>query len=420
CRFASPPILRIGFGHKHSSIGLTLHFYEREQDYCSHLRVRWLDGVGNILAAKDFHPQEALIFLMEKVEGYCGLEITFFETSKPYRYLKLAGLDYGMELHLGGRELASAVILEEIDPAGSAVSINTLDFTVHSPLAEFSPLNPNGYFSVLQQRQRLSVSATIDGARMNMGDFFLDSWEADGKDNIKLHAVDAVGLMDKVQYYGGIYENAPPNQVLQSVFASTGAEYVIDGALSQKKLNGYIGICTARQALGQIALALGGIVDCSRSDRVKICTMPQKASILIDTNRKFGGQRIGRRPPVTGIDIVTHKFVASDERYSAFDETLEAGTHTVLFTEPTHTPTVTGATAAAYSANHIVLTVPTTGRVTVSGGKYLHSKRGVSDNLAEQGANIADNRLKVESATMLGAENAQDILTRLRDCCMRG
>ncbi|MEG1777528.1 MAG: hypothetical protein RR209_00995, partial [Angelakisella sp.] len=36
CRFASPPILRIGFGQKHSSIGLTLHFYEREQDYCSH------------------------------------------------------------------------------------------------------------------------------------------------------------------------------------------------------------------------------------------------------------------------------------------------------------------------------------------------------------------------------------------------
>ncbi|MEG1390120.1 MAG: hypothetical protein RSD07_07140 [Angelakisella sp.] len=419
CRFAEPPILRISFTKSHSSIGLTLRFYEQEQDYCNHLRVRWLDATGNLMMAKDFFPQDAAPFLKQKVEGYHALEVIFLKTAKPCRYLKLAGISYGMELLLGGGEISSAVILEEVDPTCSGVSINTLDITLHSSTAEFSPLNPSGIFSVLQQKQKLSAAAIMDGVRKEMGSFFLHSWEGDEKNNIKLHGVDAVGLMDKVRYHGGIYRDTPVGEVLRGLFSLTGGEFTLDDRLAAQKLSGYLGICTARQALGQISLAIGGIVDCSRSETVHIYPVPNRPSALIGPNRKLGGQKISLRPQVTGIDVTAHGFTATPERYTAFEEPLAPGGYTILFSEPTHALEVSGATVIEAAVNHVKLWVHTAGTVTVTGGRYLHSKQVVANSLSEQVANLADNRLKVENATLVHTGNAGEVLERLRGCCER-
>ncbi|MEG0541362.1 MAG: hypothetical protein RR528_03460, partial [Angelakisella sp.] len=61
----------------------------------------------------------------------------------------------------------------------------------------------------------------------------------------------------------------------------------------------------------------------------------------------------------------------------------------------------------------------TAGTVTVTGGRYLHSKQVVANSLSEQVANLADNRLKVENATLVHTGNAGEVLERLRGCCER-
>lgn len=418
--FATPPVLRVGFAAAHSSVGLTLRFYQREQDYAAHLRVRWLDREGNSMSAREFFPSSADPFLGNKVEGYYGLEITFLKTTKPCRYLKLSGIDYGLELLLDGGSLSSVSVLEEVDITGSAVSVNTLELTVYSSKSEFSPLNPKGYFSLFQQNQKLTAAALLEGAREEMGSFFLQSWEADSKDNIKLHAVDTVGVMDKISFRGGMYDNTPVRSVLTELFAGTGAALSLDDTLAGKKLRGYLPACTSRQALGQIALAVGGIVDTSRGEEVKLYPLPLRPSALIPPTLKFGGQRIVRRPDITGIDLTAHSYTPLSERYTAFDEVLAAGSYTVLFGEPTHTPAVTGAAVNGVGVNHIALTVDSPGRVTVTGGRYLHGKQIISERLAQRLANPAEKRLKVETATLVSGENASELLRRLRDCCNRG
>lgn len=417
--FAHPPVLNIAFTAAHSSVGLTLRFYRREGDYVKHLRVRWLDREGNALSVKEFFPQSTEPFLGNKVEGYFGLEITFLKTAKPYRYLKLSGIDYGLELLLDGGTLSSASVLEEVDPTGSAVSINTLELTIYSSASEFSPLNPAGYFSLFQQNQRLIAAALTEGKREEMGSFFLESWEADSKDNIKLHATDGVGIMDRISFPGNVYLNTPVKSVLDELFGGAGAALELDASLAGKKLNGHLPGCTSRQALGQIALAIGGVVDSSRGEVVRIYPMPQRPSALIAPSVKFSGQRIVRRPDITGIDLAAHSYTPLSERYTAFDEQLEAGSYTVLFGEPTHTPQVTGAVVGGGGANHIEFTLNSPGKVTVTGGRYLHGKQIVSERLVQRAANPGEKRLKVEEATLVCGENAPEILGRLRDCCKR-
>lgn len=415
--FARPPVLQIGFAAAHSSVGLTMLFYRREQDYVKHLRVRWLDREGNAMSVKEFFPQSAEPFLKNKVEGYYGLEITFLKTLRPYRYLKLSGIDYGLELLLDGGTLSSASVLEEVDLTGSSVSVNTLELTIYSSVSDFSPLNPSGYFSMFQQNQKLTAAALMEGEREEMGSFFLQSWEADSKDNVKLHATDAVGIMDRISFPGDIYLNTPVESVLAELSAGTGATLELDDALVGKKLNGHLPGCTARQALGQIALAIGGVVDSSRGEAVKLYPLPQRPSALIPTAVKFSGQRIVRRPDITGIDLTAHSYTPISERYTAFDEELAAGSYTVLFGEPTHTPGVTGAVAGGGGANHIDFTVNSPGRVTVTGGRYLHGKQIVSERLVQRAVNPGEKRLRVDDATLVCGGNAPKILQRLRDCC---
>ena len=52
------------------------------------------------------------------------------ETNRPGRYLKLAGIDYGVYLHFSGDEIIKARVLEECDPLSAEISINTLNLTL--------------------------------------------------------------------------------------------------------------------------------------------------------------------------------------------------------------------------------------------------------------------------------------------------
>lgn len=60
-------------------------------------------------------------------------------------------------LHFSGDEIIKAHVLEECDPLSAEISINTLNITLFNQEGRFSILNPEGYFDVLQHRQKLTV-----------------------------------------------------------------------------------------------------------------------------------------------------------------------------------------------------------------------------------------------------------------------
>lgn len=155
--FANPPVLNIRFDKNHSSSGLTLHFYSPTDDWASKVKIQWYDANDGLLAVTMFTPDAVDYYCAHKVENYRRIQLMFLETNKPGRYLKLAGIDYGVYLHFSGEEIIKAHVLEECDPLSAEVSINTLNLTLFNQEGRFSILNPEGYFDVLQHRQKLTV-----------------------------------------------------------------------------------------------------------------------------------------------------------------------------------------------------------------------------------------------------------------------
>ena len=115
--FADPPVLDIQFSQAHSSSGLTLHFYAPTGDWASKLKIQWYGADGGLLASALFTPDAVDFYCAKKVDRYRRIRLTFLETNHPGRYLKLAGLDYGVYLHFAGDEIVNTMCWRNATPS---------------------------------------------------------------------------------------------------------------------------------------------------------------------------------------------------------------------------------------------------------------------------------------------------------------
>lgn len=316
--FASPVVLTIEFTEPHSSLGLTFTFHEPTDDYCNSINVKWYGVSNDLLSDMNFNPDNTVYFADNAIEGYKKIVITFYSTNKPYRYLKLSQLDFGQIKLFTGRDLISANVLEEIDPISSELRINTLNFTLYSEDAEFSILNPEGVFKLLQQRQPLKVFEYLDGVKKNIGIYYLDEWENDDEYNINMTGIGLVGVIDGTNFPGGTYNNVPAGVIIDEITDSAKAEYELDESLASKMLSGIIPVCTHREALQQVAFAIGGIVDCSRTHKIKIYPIPTVLSVHIGRDRKFQGHKLKLKPFVTGVEVTAHNYINGEDNPQIF------------------------------------------------------------------------------------------------------
>ena len=310
--FTDPPVLDIQFSQAHSSSGLTLHFYAPTGDWASKLKIQWYGADGGLLASALFTPDAVDFYCAKKVDRYRRIRLTFLETNHPGRYLKLAGLDYGVYLHFAGDEIVKAHVLEECDPLSAEISINTLGLTLYNKEGRFSILNPEGYFDVLQHKQKLTVwedvrpeARSTSSTSYCMGTFYLSDWENSGDTLADFTAVDAVGLLDGAPYDGGVYDTTAGALTADIL---DGYSYTLDAELAAERVQGYLAAGTRREALQQLAFAVGAVVDCSRSDLIRISPVPARASGMIAYDRKFqDGSKVTLNPLITAVAVTAHR-----------------------------------------------------------------------------------------------------------------
>ena len=420
--FTDPPVLDIQFSQAHSSSGLTLHFYAPTGDWASKLKIQWYGADGGLLASSLFTPDAVDFYCAKKVDRYRRIRLTFLETNRPGRYLKLAGLDYGVYLHFAGDEIVKAHVLEECDPLSAEISINTLGLTLYNKEGRFSILNPEGYFDVLQHKQKLTVwedvrpeARSTSSTSYCMGTFYLSDWENSGDTLADFTAVDAVGLLDGAPYDGGVYDTTAGALAADIL---DGYSYTLDAELAAERVQGYLAAGTRREALQQLAFAIGAVVDCSRSDLIRISPAPARASGMIAYDRKFqDGSKVTLNPLITAVAVTAHRYQAEEASSELYKDTLEPGTYQVTFSASAvaDSLTVTGATLAGRGVNRCTLTVAKAGEVCVTGRKYSDSATVLRREAANLPPNAQDNELTVTDATLVSPDRATAVANRVLD-----
>lgn len=418
--FADPPVLDITFTQDHSSSGLTLHFYIPTDDWASRIKIQWFSQDGGLISTALFYPDAVDYYCAKKVENYRRIRIHFLETNRPGRYLKLAGIDYGVYLHFSGHEIVEAHVLEECDPLSSEISINTLNVSLYNKEGRFSILNPEGYFDVLQHKQKFTVWEDVkQDARSTgsvsycMGTFYLSDWSNSGDTLADFSAVDAIGLLDGAPFDGGIYDTTAA-ELAEAIL--TGYSYTLDGSLAAERVQGYIAAGTRRGALQQLAFAIGAVVDCSRGELIRIAPAPSKASGMITYDRKLqDGSKVTLNPLITAVAVTAHRYLPGEATEELYRDTLDPGIYRVTFNAPAvvDSLTVTGAELTESGVNLCTLTVAKAGEVCVTGRKYTDSTVVLRRTAANLPPNAQDNELTVTDATLVGPSRAEAVAVRV-------
>lgn len=419
--FTTPLTMEINFTKPHSSLGISLIFSEAG-DYCNKLNTKFYDISGNLICNVDFYPDRYDYVCNKVVEDYAKIVITFYSTNNPYRYLKLYRILYGANVIFEGDNLMSANILEEVDLLSSEVSINTLDFTAYSADDKFNIINPEGFYRLLQQRQKLHVTETIvrEEKVKDMGTFYLDTWKNEKDKTMKFGAIDLIGVIDKTDFNGGMYKDVTFASLLGEIFTSAGLEsdeYEIQEDLKQITLTGYIPICSHREALQQVIFAVGAVADCSRSDKIKIYTVEdlEENSIIEKANIFQGTREIEQNELVTGVQIVAHTYAEGEELEELAKQELDAGDNTILFSEPVHDLTCTGGTIVESNCNYAIINCTQTTEVTINGYKYRDNLQTYLVEVENLNSSQKQNTLKIENAYLINKSNAKTVAKRVLD-----
>ncbi len=416
---STPPVVTINFSSVHSSDGLVLRFGGMSDDYANSITVKYYDASNALILSKNYSPDSWEYDMDFSATGFKKIEITFFGTNKPYRYLRLTGIDFGQLISFEKTDVEDASMVEEINPLSTEISINTCELKLFSDDEEFAITNPSGYYSRLSKRQPLSIYEIVDGAPIFLGRFFLDEWKNSSSNEIEFSCIDYIGILDKTTYKGGIWLDGTKlsQNLIEEIMDEVSVPYDLDPDLYNIPIIGWIPIGSHRKALQQVAVSIGAYVDTSRQNQIKIykttlaSVTPETAEIT--DSDKANEETLELKQLVTGVEITSHSYIQGTEIQKLYSGTLAAGTYEIDFNQPIHSLSITGGTISESGANYAIIAVAAAGAVELTGLNYIDTTRVFSAYLSGLDSNTTPNIVTVNEATLVSTLNGSAVAARV-------
>lgn len=377
--FQKNPVLIILFSENHTSTGLTFHFVG---EIPVQFQVRWYDLAGNMIALKSFQPDSRDYYARNLVENYGRLEVEF-QKAKPYRYVKLWGIDYGVVVTWNENDIKTASLVEETDPISNTLKINKLTFQFIDRANEFNLVNSEGLHKALQKKQHIEPYEIVDGERLFLGRYFLTTPGSE-KSLAKMEATDYIGLLDDTDFKDGrVYNGELAGNVLAEIFAGTDIPFEVAEDVAATPLYGWLKIQTRRKALREVLFACGAVAETARRDNVWIYKPSRLIQSDIPRSRKFSTAT----KQDTYISEVSIKFTeyteGAEEKELVKETTYPAGLNEVKFNSPVSALRVSTGEVVEAKTNYIIFRLSEEAAVTIYGRQYSKQDITVSSSVPQ-------------------------------------
>lgn len=418
--FPVAPVVTVTFSKPQSSDGLVIRFQQHSGDWAKSVTVAYYNAADSLIQSTIYAPTSPELSTGAAVSDFQKIVITFTGTNKPYRYLRVTGIDYGELLYFERDDILEARVVEEVNPLSLELPASELGLTVHSADAQFSILNPAGKYMALYQRQPITMYEVVNNRQITIGQYYLNIWRNTSETEVEFEAVDLLGVLDSVPYRGGLWlgGGVSVGDLLEEIFTAAGVAYELDSSLSATVVRGWIPYSSARSALQQIGFAVGAMIFCTRSGAVRI--LPARIAGQAETfdgtitrAEKGESQSLELKTLVTGVDVTAHNYITKDETIELFNGSLEAGEHEIAFQQPMRSLSITGATITASGANFAIINVASAGTVILSGLTYADATRVYSTRNTTLPASIKPNIVSIEDATLVNNANVGEVAARV-------
>lgn len=402
--FATPITLTLTGNGQYTSQGFTLTFDKYNNIFANDLTIKWYRN-NELINQANFEPTSAFYFCKNYVENFDKVEIIFNSMNMPYNRLKLRAIDYGHGTVFYGEELLKVIIKQSLNPLSTQIEINTCDFTLASQTDEYS----------FQNKQPLSISFNDN----LIATTFVSSSKRTARKIWEVQSEDYIGIMDGVNFYGGMYTNQNAYALMKDIFDTAKVPYEIDDSLQNVSVSGHIKYTSCRDALMQVAFATKTVVDTTKSAVVKVYKLSNTVKQSIPLDRIKTDQTLTKGATVTEVHLTSHTYQPNNEvekpmwPYDSQGEPMinaEIGKeYFITFSEPLHDLALTGATMIDSGVNFAKFTA-TSVWVELTGKKYNHTTKEVIKRNPTVLATELDNIVKIENATLVSDNNIDDLL----------
>lgn len=399
-RFLINPKITITFPVSFTASGLTFTFYPSTNQWCSEIKVTWYSGQTQIRTTV-YHPDSPRWLLEELVEGFNRIVIEIIKTNNPFQFAKIQNIMIGQSIQFGKDEIISANVTSEADHKLCELTVDTMRIEIHD--RKKRKLLPQEKQKVeLYQNGALIASQYIDKSTREAPFFYTLSCQS------------AISLLEDT-FLGGIYSGEPIQSVLDDVFGEV--QYQLSAAFEDEMVTGYLPVCTRREALQQIAFAIGAVVKTQGSEIIRLDPPAVAISHSFNNDNIFVGAKVETGKRYARVTVASHTYTKSNDTEDLVsDEYISGKDVLITFDQPHYDYTITGGTISSSGDNWVRVTA--NGNVSISAKMYIHSSSMRSRRNSFATAKEQSNVLLVDSATLVNFENVETVLNRLYDASL--
>jgi hypothetical protein len=122
-----------------------------------------------------------------------------------------------------------------------------------------------------------------------IGGFYVETFDKKSLNRWVVRCLNVVDLLSEVEFIGDVYEEALVSAIVSQLSASSGVSILLDDALVNERVSGWLGIVSVREALVQIAFAIGGIIKVNSLNEIAIVQPSVDIKYHFDENRCKAG-----------------------------------------------------------------------------------------------------------------------------------
>ena len=394
-RFETPPIITLTFPVPYTATGLTFTFSPSTDQWCSEIHVSWYNG-QILLMEGTYYPDEANWVLDENVESFDQIRIELIATNHPQHFAKIQRIEIGRTVLFGREELINVRLVNEVDPALCVLSADTMDFyVVDRKERELIP----------QENQRIEL---IKDGKLKAVQYIKSSTR-EAKNQYKITCQSVIGLLEDT-FLGGMYVDHPLEDLAKEILGDWPFE--IDSYFAGVLVSGYLPVCTQREALQQLAFAVGAVISTQDGANVRFLPVPTTTTARFTSSVIFLGGSVKTSARVAKLQVYSHSYTPKDtEQIIIQDEEISGEDVLVTFDSPHHSYSIVGGMITSYDVNWVRITAD--GKVTITAKDYAHTSIAHTKRNPAAVAKEQSNYIAVSDVTLIHSGNVQKALERL-------
>ena len=259
-----------------------------------------------------------------------------------------------------------------------------------------------------------------------MGSYYIDKSRKYADRRYSVEAIDKIGVLDAADdFMGGMYSNITAETLINSITDGFGFDVTIDAALKNAPVSGWLPIMKRRDALAQAALAIGAIIDATRSDSIAVKPIaaqsnPVNPVSVINKNRVYQASSLDIEFPFTGIELIEHNFtVGSPSSAKELFCDLFAGEKTVKFSEPISDLAIENGAIISSGANYAKISSAGNAACVLRGRPYTDNQNSITVKTQNLLEGTRERTEKIENCWLVNKNNSQTVAKRFYDYYQR-